>query len=317
MMDADDRAAIRDRGGGTLLGLAAGDAIGTTLEFRSRDTYPPLTDMIGGGPFNLAPGQWTDDTAMALALADSLESSLSGGAMEQCNGFEHDLLQRFVEWWEDGAYSCTGRCFDIGLTTRQALMRWQATQEPHSGSTDPCAAGNGSLMRLAPVAIRFWDDRAALADVAARQSKTTHAAAEAVEACVAYAAVLADAIEGQPKDHVLRDRGSFGGAVGTVMAGGWRNKSREAVRSTGYVVHSLEAALWCVHHADTFGEIVLLAANLGEDADTTAAVAGQLAGALHGASGIPDQWLRKLAWRDRICAMAGRLLDDCARGGGV
>lgn len=110
--------------------------------------------MIGGGPFKLAPGEWTDDTAMALALADSLVHSFSSDF--EHSHFEHDLLGRFVDWWENGTYSCTGRCFDIGLTTRQALMRWQAVQEPHSGSTDPRTAGNGPLMRLAPVAIRFW-----------------------------------------------------------------------------------------------------------------------------------------------------------------
>jgi ADP-ribosyl-[dinitrogen reductase] hydrolase len=299
---AGGRAAIVDRALGALLGLAIGDAIGTTLEFRSRDTYPPLTDMVGGGPFKLAPGEWTDDTAMALALADSLAS---------CIDFdERDLLRRFVEWWEEGAYSCTGRCFDIGLTTRQALMRWQATQEPHSGSTDPQSAGNGSLMRLAPVAIRFWNDRERLADVAARQSKTTHAAPQAVDACVIFAHILADAIEGRSKTEVLRDRsGANSDAISNVMAGGWRHKPRSAIRSSGYVVNSLEAALWSAHHTYSYREAVLMAANLGEDADTTAAITGQLTGALYGASGIPESWLEKLAWRDIIRAIAGNLMQ--------
>lgn len=159
--------AIRDRAVGALLGLAVGDAIGTTLEFRPRDTYAPLHDMVGGGPFSLEPGQWTDDTAMALALASSLVDN---------GGFDaRDVMRRFVDWWRHGAYSCTGTCFDIGGTTAAALHRFERTGEPYAGSTDPRAAGNGSLMRLSPVAVRYWNDRAQLRAVAAAQSRLTPA----------------------------------------------------------------------------------------------------------------------------------------------
>jgi ADP-ribosyl-[dinitrogen reductase] hydrolase len=298
--------AIEDRAIGALLGLAIGDAIGTTLEFRSRDTYEPLTDMVGGGPFGLKLGEWTDDTAMALALADSLEG--------RDDLDEQELLGRFVNWWQLGIYSCTGACFDIGFTTRQALVRWQSTKDPHSGSTDPMSAGNGSLMRLAPVAIRFWNDRARLRDVAARQSKTTHAAPEAVDACVAFAQVLADAIEGRSKSEVLRARSEpYVGAIGTIMSAQWRGKARTAIGSTGYVAHSLEAALWCVDRSADYRDAVLMAANLGEDADTTAAITGQLAGALYGASGIPENWVRQVAWGDQIKMMASNLVGTATR----
>jgi ADP-ribosyl-[dinitrogen reductase] hydrolase len=230
--------AIEDRAIGALLGLAIGDAIGTTLEFRARDTYEALTDMVGGGPFNLKVGEWTDDTAMALALSDSLE------AREDFD--EQDLLGRFINWWQWGMYSCTGDCFDIGITTRQALVRWQSTKDPHCGSTDPMSAGNASLMRVAPVAIRFWNDRARRRDVAGRQSKTTHGAPEAIDACIAFAEVLADAIEGRSRLEVLRARSEpYVGAIATIMRGQWREKARTEIRSTGYVAHSREAAL-CV-----------------------------------------------------------------------
>ena len=249
--------------------------------------------MVGGGPFRLEPGQWTDDTAMALALADSLAAS--GGIDEA------DLMHRFVRWYEHGEYSCTGSCFDIGITTRQALARWKRTGNPTAGSTDPQTAGNGSLMRLAPVAIRFWRDRPALRDVAARQSATTHAAPEAIDACVAFAEVLADAIEGRPRSQVLCDRvGTYAGAIRSIMAGSWRGKDRNHVQASGYVAHSLEASLWSVGRTGGFEEGVLLAANLGEDADTTAAIAGQLAGALYGANGIPQRWRDQLAWEPRL-----------------
>src|SRR5690606_28174259 len=156
---------------------------------------PYLSEMIGGGPFGLKAGQWTDDTAMALALADSL--------IAQPHLDEADLMTRFDEWHRTGAYSCTGTCFDIGITTRDALLRWRRTGNPVAGSTDPFSAGNGSLMRMAPVAVRHWRNRDALKDVAARQSKTTHAADEAVDACVAWAQLLADAIEGASRSQVL------------------------------------------------------------------------------------------------------------------
>lgn len=292
--------AVRDRAIGALLGLAVGDALGTTLEFKARDSYPRLTDMVGGGPFRLKAGEWTDDTAMALALADSLSGN---PALD-----EADLMRRFVDWHEEGAYSCTGTCFDIGITTRQALSRWKASGNPIAGSTDPQTAGNGSLMRLAPVAIRHFRDRASLRDVAARQSRTTHAAPEAVDACVTYAEVLADAIEGRKRSEVLRERlEPASGAIAGIMAGSWRGKPRKSVKASGYVAHSLEASLWSVGRTGDFASAVLLAANLGEDADTTGAITGQLAGSIYGTSAIPSRWLEKLALRPRIITMADGL----------
>lgn len=294
-------AAIRDRAIDALLGLAAGDALGTTLEFKARDTYAPLTDIVGGGPFRLKPGEWTDDTSMALALADTLAE---GSDLD-----ERALMERFVRWADEGAYSSTGRCFDIGNTVRAALNRFKHTGDPIAGATDKMSAGNGSLMRLAPVAIRFWQDRGTLRDAAARQSRTTHGAAEAVDACVAYAELLADAIAGKPPVEVLAPRtADYTGQIGPIMAGSWRGKRRDQIHASGYVAHSLEAALWSVGRSSSFTDAVLAAANLGGDADTTAAIAGQLAGALYGASAIPEGWLMKLAWRERIAAAADVLL---------
>ncbi|HMP63897.1 MAG TPA: ADP-ribosylglycohydrolase family protein, partial [Phenylobacterium sp.] len=279
--------ALEDRAIGALLGLAAGDAVGTTLEFRPRDSEPLLTDMVGGGPFGLRAGQWTDDTAMALALADSL---LTNPELD-----EQDLMVRFWDWWTDGRYACTGTCFDIGATVSAALQRWRRTGNPVAGSNAPKTAGNGSLMRLAPVAIRFWNDRDRLTDVAARQSRATHAAPEAVEACVAYALMLADLIAGQPLEKVLPSPNfQAESGIGQILAGSWRGKRRGEVRASGYVAHSLEAALWSVGRSGDFRQSVLTAANLAEDADTTAAIAGQLAGAAYGAGcGIAAV----MAWR--------------------
>ncbi|MEQ7874334.1 ADP-ribosylglycohydrolase family protein [Sphingomonas sp. ASV193] len=299
--------AIRQRAIGALLGLAVGDALGTTLEFSARDTRERVTELVGGGPFRLEPGQWTDDTSMALALADSLLA---------CDGLdEQDLMSRFVSWMDEGAYSSNGRCFDIGITVRGALNRFKASGDPIAGSTDPMSAGNGSLMRLAPVAIRYWDDETARRDAATRQSRTTHGAAEAVDACVAFADVLADAIAGKPRDEVLRSRNDtpYAGAIAGIMAGSWRGKARTEIKSSGYVAHSLEAALWCVGRTGTFEEAVRLAANLGDDADTVAAITGQLAGALYGYPAIPDRWLGKLTNQGMIFGLARQLIDRALR----
>ncbi len=349
---ASDPAHIRDRAVGALLGLAVGDAIGTTLEFKARDSYPHLTDMVGGGPFGLKAGEWTDDTAMALALAETLQDhdryddwghrqALVRGAhfafdtggkknrlarerlrkrgrlaeAGEYEGnqhlFERALMERFTAWMDEGRYSCNGRCFDIGMTVRGALGRWKRDGDPMAGSTDPQSAGNGSLMRLAPVAIRYWNDPGRLKHYAAQQSRTTHGAAEAVDACVAYAQVLAAAIAGELPSQVLAPRETdFVPGIASILAGSWRGKPRHQIRASGYVVHSLEAALWSVGRTTSFAQAVLTAANLGEDADTTAAIAGQLAGALYGASAIPPAWREKLAWHNRIVGYAEALLPQ-------
>jgi len=299
---------IRDRALGAFLGLAVGDALGTTLEFERRDDNPRLVDITGGGPFGLPRGCWTDDTAMALALADSLLASES----LDCR----DLMDRFVAWWQKGEYSPTGHCFDIGGTTRQALDRYCRTGDPLAGSTDPMTAGNGSLMRLSPVALRFWSDRTRLDSAAAQQSKTTHAALEAVAGCRGFADMLADAISGRPRLDVLGPRSVEGApAIADVLRGSWRGRSRDEIRSSGYVVHTLEAAIWSVARTANFRNAVLLAANLADDADTVAAVTGQLAGAIYGLSGIPEQWLDQIAWKDRLLDTGERLLEPFRRAG--
>ena len=289
---------LRDRVRGALLGLAVGDALGTTLEFSTRDSLPHHIEMTGGGPFRLAPGQWTDDTAMALALADSLVAA---------PGFDpNDLMTRFVAWWRDGTYSCTSRCFDIGITTRQALARFERTGEPFAGSADPDTAGNGSLMRLAPAALVALDDAREADRIARDQGRTTHGAVQAIEACAYFVQVLRGAIRGEVNSLTpITWRGDA--AVDAIARGSWRGKTRDQIRASGYVIYTLEAALWAVGTTDSFEAALVAAVNLGEDADTVGAVTGQLAGALYGASAIPPRWLEPLAWRDRIAALADEL----------
>lgn len=289
-----------------LVALAVGDAVGTTLEFTRRDSQPPLTDMIGGGPFRLKAGQWTDDTSMALCLAETLIHS--GDAQ---GGFDAtELMRRFTKWWQHGHNSVTGECFDIGVTTREALARFRATGDPTAGSTDPQTAGNGSIMRLAPVAIRWADDPAAACRAAELQSSTTHGAAECLDAChlmawvlvtLAGGASLPDALATAPTPHGTR--------IAAMRDGAFLAKSRDDIRSSGYVLHSLEAALWCVHRSNDPAQAILLAANLGDDADTVAAITGQFAGAIWGEDAFPADWLARLAWSADIRRLADALIE--------
>lgn len=291
-----------DRYRGCLLGLAVGDAIGTAVEFKARGSFPPLTDMVGGGVFNLKPGQWTDDTSMALCLAESLVEK---------NGFDAlDQMNRYLAWYEHGYLSSTGTCFDIGNATRQALEKFKATGKPMSGSTHPSSAGNGSLMRLAPVAMFYAPGQAKAQAYAGKSSRTTHGAKECVEACELFAGMLVSALSGAEKETILFESSVAGIAsekIRAIARGEYRDKSAQHIRGNGYVVDALEAALWCFWTTDTFSEAVLLAANLGDDADTTAAICGQVAGAYYGQSGIPVPWLDKLCLREKIIDLAEQL----------
>jgi len=292
---------LQERYRGCLLGLACGDAVGTAVEFRSRGSFAPLTDMIGGGPFGLEPGQWTDDTSMALCLAESLINK---------GGFDaNDQMGRYLNWWQWGYLSSTGECFDIGATVRQALMQYQQTGNPFAGSTDPQTAGNGSLMRLAPVPLFYYPDIAQVIKFSAESSRTTHAAPEAIECCQLFGEILANALQGKPKASLLHIEGSILNEpkVADIAKGQYLGKSRAEIFGTGYSVACLEAALWCFHHTETFESAVLEAANLGDDADTTAAIVGQLAGTYYGVGGIPKRWLTKLHMRDEIEAIADAL----------
>jgi ADP-ribosyl-[dinitrogen reductase] hydrolase len=292
----------QDRFRGCLLGLAVGDAVGTTVEFRPRGSFEPLTDMVGGGPFHLAPGQWTDDTSMALCLATSLL---------ECRGFDaRDQMERYCRWAEEGYLSSTGDCFDIGQTVAGALRRFRQTGNPFAGTDDPHSAGNGCIMRLAPIPMFYYPDLQAAEHYAAESSRTTHGASECLDACRLFARIICRALAGMAKEEILLgDAETFTGeaAIVAIARGGYLDKSEAEIRGSGYVVDSLEAALWCFHRAGNFREAILMAANLGDDADTTAAVCGQIAGAFYGESGIPAEWLAKLAMRSEITQLADQL----------
>ena len=298
-----------DRFRGCLLGLAVGDALGTTLEFSAPGTFSPVTDMVGGGPFGLKPGEWTDDTSMALCLAESLLDR---------RGFDPlDQLERYARWCDHGYMSCTGRCLDIGNTVAAALRRFGESREPYPGDADPMTAGNGSIMRLAPIAMFYARLPRKAIEYAAASSRTTHRAREAVDGCRYLASVIVGLLNGRSKETVLAgdyeavsglwDKEPLARKVAKIRQGSFRERQPPQIRGSGYVIASLEAALWAFSKSGSFMEGAVLAVNLGDDADTTGAVYGQIAGAAYGVSGIPARWLEKLVWRERIQSMADAL----------
>lgn len=302
---------LRHRYRGALLGLACGDALGTSVEFSPPGTFARLVDLVGGGPFGLTPGQWTDDTAMALCLAESLI---------ECRGFDpHDQMQRYLRWYREGHLSSTGACFGIGNTVRAALRAFERSGDPFSGSSDPRSAGNGSLMRLAPVPLAFARCPEQAIQLAGESSRTTHGAREAVDACRYFAAFLVGALGGADKAELLAPafcpvpglwgREPLSPRVAEVAAGSFRGREPPEIRGTGYVVESLEAALWAFDRSENFRAGALMAVNLGDDADTTGAIYGQLAGAYYGVQGIPAAWRERLARRETLRGYADLLLS--------
>lgn len=291
---------------GCLLGLACGDAVGTTVEFYPRGRFKPLEDMVGGGKFKVQKGDWTDDTSMALCLAESLL---------QKNGFDaHDQMERYLKWGNEGYLSCKSHAFGVGKTVARALGVFIRTGNPYAGSTDPTTAGNGSIMRLAPVVMYYYPNVDDVIQYAGESSITTHGAEECVLSCQLLASIIYNALAGKDKESVLFQNHltnvPLPQSIQKIADGDYRNKSIEQIRGTGYVVDSLEAALWCFYTTENFKDAILRAANLGDDADTTAAICGQVAGAYYGENIIPLSWLNNLAMKELIYDFSVSLYNE-------
>jgi len=301
---------LKDKARGSFLGLAVGDALGTTLEFKTPNTFNPITDMVGGGPFRLNAGEWTDDTSMALCVAASLIE------LEKFDLLDH--LKRFIRWYYEGYMSHNGKCFDIGNTVSAALQNFKKTGNKYSGSLSPNSAGNGSIMRLTPVVLFYSYNAIEAMEMAGESSKSTHATLECVDACRFMAGIIFGALHGVGKQELTEElyapirnywkHNKLAPNIEKIALGSYKKLSPPEIAGTGYVVDSLEAALWAFHNSNTFSEGALMAANLGEDADTTAAVYGQIAGAFYGEKGIKKHWLDKLVWAEMIGNFAEKLI---------
>ena len=287
-----------DRARGCFLGTAVGDSLGTTLEFSTRlNPYKPtVTDIVGKGPHKLRRGQWTDDTSMALCLADSLLSKKRLDLTDQ--------LQRYLRWAKRGHNSCTGTCFDVGTTIRNSLEAFRKSKSIHAAGRFKRTAGNGSLMRIAPVPIAAPTLETAM-KWGSEQSKATHVAVEAVQACELLSGMLFLAIEGGlSKDELLNHpklrRSDWTTKITEIIHGSYRTKEPPEIQGSGYVIHTLEAVLWAFNKSTNFKDGAVLVVNLGNDSDTTGAIYGALAGAFYGLSSIPEKWRKIVAWSEHI-----------------
>lgn len=288
---------MEDRIVGSLVGLACGDAVGTTLEFEKKGTFDPIEDMVGGGPFDLERGQWTDDTSMALCLAHSLLYKRSFDPVDQMN--------RYCNWSNYGYMSSNGECFDIGITVSDALRKYMETKEPFSGSIERFSSGNGSIMRLAPIPIYYFSDVHDCMKYAGESSRTTHGSQLCIESCKLFGYLIHKAFTSSSKNQIFESiPGEYCTELLSVTDFSFKELDYIELTGSGYVIESLISALWCFYHGKDFKETILLAANIGNDADTTAAVCGQIAGAYYGYSGIPKDWRESITMAGDIKQLA-------------
>jgi ADP-ribosyl-[dinitrogen reductase] hydrolase len=280
----------REKYRGCLLGLAIGDAMGAPIEFNEPGGFDPVRDLNGGGYFHLKPGEWTDDTALALCSTESLI---------ECKGFDpHDHLVRFLKWYREGYMSTRPQSFGIGLVTAAALLRFESTHEDFCGPTGAKTAENGSLMRIAPIPLFYARHPSIALQVAADASRITHGAPNAIGACQQMSALIIKCIQGRPKEEILKLHLD-------IQSPPEINKS-----NYGDAIVALRAALWAFAATGNFKNGLLRVVNLGWDADTMGAVYGQVAGAFYGEKGIPSEWKKRVVMSNTIVAFADALFKN-------
>lgn len=302
---------LKDRFRGCLVGLAIGDALGVPIEFRPPGTFEPVTDFRSGGPHGLEAGEWSDDTSLALCLAESL--------IEKREFDPVDQLERYTRWYRDGHLSINGKCFDIGNTTKEAIFKFEATGESYCGPTHKFSCSNGSLMRLASVPLFYLSNPLFAVEKSGDSSRTTHGNLKVIDACKYMGGLIYGAVTGVSKEVLLSERYSpvedyfnehlLDQDIDNVASGSFKHKNPPEIRGSGYVVESLEAALWAFYKSENFKDGCLMAVNLGDDADTTGAIYGQIAGAYYGEKGMPQKWCDNLAKYDLIDSFIERLYN--------
>ena len=297
---------LRERFQGALLGLAVGDALAAHTQFRKPGSFSPVGDLLGGGPFDLPRGAWTDDTAMALLLAESL--------LER-EGFDaHDQVERYARWQREGYGSATGQCVGIAANVARSLATAQYKRQPFAGSHDPEQLDKDPLSRVAPLAMFFFADPVTAISRAAEAARVTAQAPLVLDCVRLLTAMVHQALSGRDKAAILKPPRDFWATPNTrleVLAlydGLYARRSAADITGGGHILQSLEAALWAFHSADSFREGALLAANLGRDSDVVTAAYGALAGAYHGVSAIPGIWRNSLMKKELVTDTADRLL---------
>ncbi len=293
----------KNRSVGAIVGLAIGDALGAPIQFRRRDTYDHVSGYTSGGTYSLDPGYWTDDTSMALCLAETLLRTASYDPV--------DFGNRLVRWVDEGYNSSLPKCFDIGQTTLRAIGAFKRNGHEECGVTGEWAGGNGSIMRLAPVPV-FFQEQPAMADkISVLQGMLTHNHEVPIDGCRLLSKILINGFQTGNKEAALNsvDGVDVTYNISHVRDRAYEKKVRDDIKSDGYVVSTLEAAMWTIWKTDNFQDALLLAVNLGDDADTVGAVAGQIAGAIYGFDNIPPDWVSGLIESPRIIELGEQLFD--------
>lgn len=297
-----------------LFGVATGDALGVPVEFRDRETIRknPVTGMVGYGTYNLPPGTWSDDSSLTFCLAEALTHGFS---LPRIAG-------NFVRWLYHNEWTPYGKVFDVGIMTQEAIYRLKNGTAPElAGGMYEDENGNGSLMRILPLLFHIHnkpvDERFLLTK---QVSSITHGHVRSVIACFYYLEFARLLMSGEDKFSVyrklqeeipeyLQKRQIVANEIAIfdrLLNGDIAQQPEESIHSGGYVLHSLEAAMWCLLTTQTYAEAVLKAVNLGSDTDTTAAITGGLAGLLYGYDAIPAPWIKELVKRTEIDELAFR-----------
>ncbi|CAF3786511.1 unnamed protein product [Adineta steineri] len=315
-----NKISLSDRISGSLFGLLLCDSLGTAVECQTAGSFDPVKSLRGGGKFQLKPGQFTDDGSMALCLSIAL--------LDNENNIHSSIKQMnlYRRWYENGYLSSNGECFDIGITVRIALNKFisnsDQSETAYYGNTSDKASGNGSLMRLAPIALLYYQDPSHAVTEAMNSSKTTHASILCLDSCRIYTVLIIGALQGFSKDDLLNTDQVFvpnglpndywinnplDADVFKVINGSYKQLNPPEIKASGFVIETMEAALWAFYHTNSFEEGALKAVNLGNDADTVGAIYGMLAGAFYGIDSIPNEWKEKCYFNDLVQTISDEL----------
>lgn len=303
-----------------LFGVAIGDALGVPVEFKSRETIRenPVTDMIGYGTYNLPAGTWSDDSSLTFCLAEALTQD-----------FDLNVIgQNFVKWYHENYWTPHGHVFDIGIATRQAISRLAKGEKPElAGGFDETDNGNGSLMRILPLLFYILDKPInERYDITKKVSSITHGHIRSVIACFYYLEFARQIIKGKDKFEIYKKvQTEISNHLTSLsinpteitnfdrlLIGDIHKHDESEIQSSGYVLHTLEASIWCLLTTNNYKEAVLKAVNLGNDTDTTGAVTGGLAGLIYGFENIPKNWIEQIARKDDIENLSKRLIKQNA-----
>lgn len=280
---------------GSIFGLAIGDSLGAVVENKTREFVRicPVSDLMPSKSHQTKRGEFTDDTSMMLCLAESL--------LEKAGFDATDQIEKYIKWKNEGYMGCQNRCIGIGGTTAYSLDEYEYHNNPLGAENNPNRAGNGSIMRLAPIAIYFRNSLIDVIKYSKLSSKVTHGANLCVLCCELFGVILYKVLLGETnKDNILNNQFIVSNSLEMqpLYKASFINKSIDEIKANAYVINSLEAALWCFYYTTNYKDAVLKAVSLGDDTDTTAAIVGQLAGAYYGFDSIPSEWVDAIAMKD-------------------